>query len=331
MEAARLLGGDGRCSCTTGGPTSCGVPPPGFTKSAHVGFAIVARIGDVDGACSSLQGCATGSYYLRLNVIGGSSDPDPVLTLQAEYAQWRSALTGHPDHLLSTAVAGPSLVADGTTTSAATITLADVEGVPITHGGATITVTPVGGATPHATPGTPLDLGNGTYSIPFTAGTTSGTDEFAIQVDDGSAVVTLFPYLQVKTDPLSDLHVGVQSLAASAGGEAPFVLNLGTGAVGHPYLVLGSLSGTTPGIPLGAGVVLPLNEDWFLHTTVAQAGSAVLPGSIGLLDAAGRAEVALVAGPGLLNPLVGLTIDWAAVDYAGPFAVTGTVDLDIVP
>ena len=53
MQAARVTGGDGRCSCTTGGPTSCGTPPsdnPDDFKSADVGYMIVGRLGDVDGS-----------------------------------------------------------------------------------------------------------------------------------------------------------------------------------------------------------------------------------------------------------------------------------------
>src|SRR5262249_55131265 len=38
MEAARSMGGDGRCSCNPNAPDSCGSPPPNFTKSAHIGF-----------------------------------------------------------------------------------------------------------------------------------------------------------------------------------------------------------------------------------------------------------------------------------------------------
>lgn len=49
MEAARALGGDGRCSCTTGSPTSCGSPPPEPFKSADVGYMLIARTGDRDG------------------------------------------------------------------------------------------------------------------------------------------------------------------------------------------------------------------------------------------------------------------------------------------
>ena len=36
LQAGRALGGDGRCSCSFNDPTSCGVPPPDFEKSAHL-------------------------------------------------------------------------------------------------------------------------------------------------------------------------------------------------------------------------------------------------------------------------------------------------------
>lgn len=46
MEAARMQGGDGRCSCASGNPTGCGDPPDEFTKSAHIAYMLVARAGD---------------------------------------------------------------------------------------------------------------------------------------------------------------------------------------------------------------------------------------------------------------------------------------------
>lgn len=52
MQAARLQGGDGRCSCNQG-PTGCGVPPIGWDpdtgKSAHIAYMLISRTGDVDG------------------------------------------------------------------------------------------------------------------------------------------------------------------------------------------------------------------------------------------------------------------------------------------
>ncbi|MFT5423449.1 MAG: hypothetical protein ACI89L_001226 [Phycisphaerales bacterium] len=51
MVAARITGGDGRCSCDAG-PTDCGTPPgdPADFKSAHVGYMLVGRAGDNDGS-----------------------------------------------------------------------------------------------------------------------------------------------------------------------------------------------------------------------------------------------------------------------------------------
>ncbi|MBX3403079.1 MAG: VCBS repeat-containing protein [Phycisphaeraceae bacterium] len=49
MEAARAMGGDGRCSCSSGAPTACGAPPPSFAKSAHIAYMLIARTGDRDG------------------------------------------------------------------------------------------------------------------------------------------------------------------------------------------------------------------------------------------------------------------------------------------
>ena len=48
MQAARVTGGDGRCSCP-GNPTGCGCPPTTFTKSAHIAYMLIARAGDQDG------------------------------------------------------------------------------------------------------------------------------------------------------------------------------------------------------------------------------------------------------------------------------------------
>lgn len=56
MEAARLMGGDGRCSCTPNNPEGCGAPPPNFDKSAHIAYMLIARTGDVDLCNASYKG-----------------------------------------------------------------------------------------------------------------------------------------------------------------------------------------------------------------------------------------------------------------------------------
>jgi hypothetical protein len=82
MEAARQFGGDGRCSCSQAAPTSCGSPPPSFTKSAHIGLMILSRPSDLDAPCTSGSGCGAGDYWLDLNVANQpASAPDPVLPI----------------------------------------------------------------------------------------------------------------------------------------------------------------------------------------------------------------------------------------------------------
>ncbi|MCZ6597392.1 MAG: DUF1028 domain-containing protein [Planctomycetota bacterium] len=332
MEAARSMGGDGRCSCTTGGPTACGVPPPGFTKSAHVAFIVLARIGDTQGPCTYGVGCASGAYYLNLEISGDASDPDPVLELEEQYARWRAGLRGRPDHILSTVEPGAtSLVADGVTSTDVTVQLVDLNGAPLATGGAQVSVALEGGGTPFAAPGPVTDNGDGSYTFLLTAGTLAGTDTFVITADDGVVEVTLYPLLEIAVDPVTPLHVGVETVSASSGGAAPFVLNLGAGAAGDLYVVVGGLSGTSPGFDFGGGVILPINPDWFTTATLELAGGPFLPGTIGFLDAGGRAEAAFAPTPGLLAGLVGLHVDWAAVDYTGPLVVTNPVGFDIAP
>ena len=143
MEAARSYGGDGRCSCSPTAPTSCGAPPAmGFTKSAHCGYVGVGRIGDAEGVCNSVIGCANGDYFLSLNFVGATPDPDPVIVLQGMYDAWRLGLVGVPDQVFSTVTpAADSIVADGHARLRVDLKLADIGGTPLATGGGVVTVT----------------------------------------------------------------------------------------------------------------------------------------------------------------------------------------------
>jgi len=327
MEAARALGGDGRCSCAPSAPTSCGAPPPGFTKAAHVGFFVIARHGDVEGTCSGATGCANGSYYLDLNVKGNAAALDPVLQMQADYAIWRAGLVGRPDHVNSTMTSTAShLPADGQTTRTVTVTLKDVDDLAIAHGGAIVIPSGAGLTSFSAV----TDHGNGSYSFDVTALTQTGAETIELMVDDGIAPITLWPPLALTLDAPAALHGGETEASISAGFDVPFTLDFGNTSAGSPYLLLGSLSGTTPGLPYAAGT-LPLNSDALLTFTLTTPGAPFLPGSFGLLDAAGRGEAHLAAPGGVLTAFAGLHTDWAAVTLAAPETASGAVGLNLVP
>ena len=88
-----------------------------------------------------------------------------------------------------------------------------------------------------------------------------------------------------------------RTIALESGGTQSFRLNAGADRAGLLYLLLGSASGTSPGIPVD-GLVLPLNFDALLAFDLANPNSAIFPGSLGLLDAAGRATAARSVPPG---------------------------------
>jgi hypothetical protein len=334
MEEARYWGGDGRCSCNPNAPDSCQpLPPPEPFKSAHVAFFIIGRIGDTGGAqCNASVGCAAGQFYCTFNVIGMSSDPDPVITLEQQYAQWRAALAGRPDHILSQVQSdAQSLVADGKSRVNVTVRLFDVEDAPILHGGHALALSNESGSAAVTTPSAITDHGDGSYSFSLRAGAAAGADLWRIVVTDAVGPVTLYPELAIRVDPLVPLHVGYDWISAAQGASVPIVVNAGTSPVRRPYLLLASNAGTSPGLPF-AGTQLPLNASNLLTFTYLNANSTSLPSTFGKLDRSGRAEARFVPDPTLLAQLAGTHVDWSAILF-DPLASTALapVGFDVLP
>ncbi len=322
MEGARAFGGDGRCSCRPNAPTSCGAPPPEFEKSAHVGVVVVARIGDSDGVCNAIRGCATGQYYLTLNVVDGQSDPDPVFTLQERYDVWREARLGRPDGILSRVEPVQELPADGLTERTVVVRLRDLDDLPLTRGGAQVEVTTVDGLPSLATIGPVVDRGDGSYAFTLRAGTEVGVDRLRITAADDLVRATLFPFLEVAT-VAAGLHVGLEEVSAAGGALLPFVVNEPERPRSH-YWIAARLDPTVAD-PMRAGrggrpVLLSIGESPFF------------PGPPGRLDEGGRAEASLEIPPGALTGLVGLQLQFEAwMNGHGKPGRTNTVEVGIGP
>jgi Family of unknown function (DUF1028)/Invasin, domain 3 len=328
MQAAYALGGDGRCSCSQAAPTSCGAPPPSFTKSAHVGFFIIARVGDIDGVCTGPLGCATGQYFLDLNVIGQVADPDPVLTLASQYAAWRATRLGQPDHLTSTLSADVQrLVADGQSEAQIEIQLKDIDGQNVPTGGASISVQSASAAPLLGQVGPVVDLGAGRYRFAYQAGTAAGQDSLRIVVSQSGQTITLQPDLTLPIDPLAPLHCGFDLVSANLGATVPLTLNLDPA---EPYLVLGSAAGTSPGITLPFGV-LPLNSDSILLACLTNPNQGPLQNTLGVTSANGWSQARLVVAATALSPLLGLTLDWSAVRLGSLLGTTPAVGFVVAP
>ena len=193
MEAAQAMGGDGRCSCDELAPESCGAPPSGSFKSAHVGFFLIARPGD-EPFCDNFA-CAKGDLYLAINKAGlVAADPDVVFEIRAKYDQERLAWIGRPDAMLSEVTADLDRVsADAPQVVRYVLDLHDVDDNLLTSGGATVSLVHDPRSAGLATLQNVIDHQDGTYTVELLSGTAPGLDVLRFVVDDGIRPVTLWP------------------------------------------------------------------------------------------------------------------------------------------
>ena len=317
------------CGARPSTPTACGSPPASFEKSAHVAFVMLARPGDVDGTCTGAS-CTNGTYYLKRAFVGDDGDPAPVLELEQKYIDFRTQRLVDPDHYLSRVEVGaPRLVADGTTSTTVVITMVNLEDQELGFGGQTVTLQQGTPGPPVAIPGPITDHGDGTHSFELTATDQPGSASWQIVVQSGNRTIWLQPELEITVDPLAELHAGHALVSASSTTEVPFVVNRGAADAGRGYLIVGSSSGTSPGIVF-MGQRIPLNPDAILRFTAQNPSRDRFPGSGGQLDASGRAEAMLRLPARALLPYVGRRLDFVAV-LAGTPEQTGLVGFDVLP
>lgn len=245
MEAARAMGGDGRCSCSPAAPEGCGAPPPMFARSAYVGFVIVSRAGDVDGVCNRRLGCANGDYYLNINAMTDLiNGPDPVPELRAQFDAWRAGLGGITDSAVSTVLVSRvrtlTQAADPITMR---LTLRDWQGfVPI--GIATVDVAHAATSLGSSTIGAVSDLGDGEFEVALLAGAAAGRDRIVVTVTHDDERVVTFPAIELRIqDARADLNRdGVVDVVDLGLLLAAFGANAGGDVTGDGLTNLGDLS-----------------------------------------------------------------------------------------
>lgn len=79
MVAARVNGGDGRCSCDPRTPEGCGSPPPGEFKSADIGYMLIARAEDKDESRVYYFAPSQPGYFSATR-LDGDATPDLVVS-----------------------------------------------------------------------------------------------------------------------------------------------------------------------------------------------------------------------------------------------------------
>jgi len=110
------------------------------------------------------------------------------------------------------------------------------------------------------------------------------------------------------------LWTTMDTLSASGGGSIGFEVVAGSRSAGRSYMLLGSYSGTSPGIEY-RGFHIPLNPDSYTSYMSKGAAAPFHMGAYGILDGLGRATATLTLGPGVATGFVGTTFHHASVTF----------------
>lgn len=170
-------------------------------------------------------------------------------------------------------------------------------------------------------PGQPATLATGTLTAPLKVGSfrlkVKNLDANVIKLNETG--LPFWAVAQAGDGTVTDLIVKVSalstttsSLSFSAGGAlATLSLDAGPAFANRTYLMLGSFSGTSPGVYVNAGVKLPLNFDSYFNHLLLSPNPPVLQNSIGVLNAQGKATATYVNPTDLRPTLIGLQISHA--------------------
>ncbi|MBI4133032.1 hypothetical protein HY478_00300 [Candidatus Uhrbacteria bacterium] len=155
----------------------------------------------------------------------------------------------------------------------------------------------------------------------FTASDGSSLDMYGISVDLDGSEALIGAYSDddlgwqsgsAYTLSLASLCTQTNTLSVSSGGIQTFMLNAGFPHAFNSYLLLGSVSGMSPGLYIG-GFTIPLNVDTYTFHTLISPNSPPLANSVGVLDSSGKATASFSLPAGSSPSLAGLTVHHAYV------------------
>lgn len=189
-----------------------------------------------------------------------------------------------------------------------------------------------------------------TQAFEFTTGDTLRWENE--RISDGSVIQSgtlVVPVDGVPVTPPLDISVtgnrirfqrtlvaDVESVSLAAGGSQVLSLRYGADRAGEFYLVLGSLSGTTPPLPLVDGTSLPLAiADPYFSLLLASPNPSFLTPNFATLDADGKATCTFNLPPGTAPSLAGTILHHAAgvISLIGPQLILGgnPIALELLP
>jgi hypothetical protein len=128
---------------------------------------------------------------------------------------------------------------------------------------------------------------------------------------------------------------GHTTVRVTGGEQQDFLLLAGPANGFKLHWIVGSASGTTPGVMLSPSITAPLNIDNYALQTISSTNSPPILGSLGLLDIDGVSKRTLIVPPGLEPSLAGLTLHHAYLIFEpltfDLIGVSNAVPLTLVP
>jgi len=189
-------------------------------------------------------------------------------------------------------------------------------------------------------PGSSVLVLSGTLQVPTEGGTftLSAANAIANAIVAGQSG---FPFYAVEAlNVLSDdlvvtvpttLTRDIAQVSLVSGGQQNLSLNAGAANAGRVYLMLGSLSGTLPGVNFG-GVNIPLNVDPYFQYTLSYPNAGLLSPSLGVLNGLGQASATLSLPAGTPSGLAGTTVSHAFLLLTpGLDFTSNSVSLTLIP
>jgi hypothetical protein len=142
-------------------------------------------------------------------------------------------------------------------------------------------------------------------------------------VPTGTAFVIFF-------EAVGPLSLSTNMITESGGGKIDLALDAGAVNGGLDYYILGSVSGTEPGITLPGGhAILPLNWDAFTGVMVTLLNTPIFDNFMGTLDASGKAKAKFEVGP--VPASAGMLLTFAyGLNWQWDFASNGA-SIEILP
>lgn len=126
------------------------------------------------------------------------------------------------------------------------------------------------------------------------------------------------------------LFTNVSTISVATSGSAQFTLEAGLANANRPYWVLGTFSGTTPGLTLANGTHIPLNPSLYLNYTLTRPNTGVLANSLGFLNANGHGASTFTL-PHVPAQAAGLVLDHAFILLQPINFASNAVEVTLVP